>query len=139
MQCISEWGEDFCIEVLVKCTYCIQVKASAGSVECGLIELPAVGEKAGGATYTGRCRLYCPGWQFAVCQRHLCCWAVIRTRTRSCGKFGFTDSLKPSYFCSDCKMVGRNIDTKDHSKINYFGRVFCVCIVISVPEKSVTL
>ena len=83
MQCIPEWGEDFCGEVLVQCTYCVQVKSSAGSVECGLIELPVVGEKAGGATYTGRNRLYCP-----ACQRHLCCWAVIRSMTRSRGKLG---------------------------------------------------
>ena len=126
MQCIPEWGEDFFSEVLVKCTYCNQVKSSAGLVECRLIDLPVVGEKAGGATYTGKCRLYCPGWQESCqfCQRHLCYWAVIRTRTRSCSRFGFTDSLKPSYFCSDCKMVGRNIDTQNHSKINDFGRVF---------------
>ena len=100
----------------------VLANAVHSSVECGIIELPVI--KAGGATYTGRYRLYCPGWQFAVCQRHLCCWAVIRTSTRSCGKFGFTNILKPNYCCSDCNMVGRNIDTQDHSKINDFGRVF---------------
>ena len=69
-------------------------------MECGVIELPVGGGKAGGAIYTGRYRLYCP-----ACQRHLCCCAVIRARTKACGKFGFTDCLKTSIFGSDCKMV----------------------------------